>query len=135
LTQPFPRFVVQEHHARRLHWDLRLEAGGVLRSWAVPKGIPSSPGEKRLAVEVEDHPLDYLDFQGTIPEGNYGAGEVTIWDRGFYVPSAVTPDKVTFAAVGARMNGAYKLARMRDNQWLLMMLADGGQRAGSDAPR
>ncbi len=121
----FPRFVIQEHHSRRLHWDLRLEAGGVLRSWAVPKGMPESPAEKRLAVEVEDHPLEYMDFQGTIPPGSYGAGEVIIWDRGYYVPSAVTPDKVTFAAMGGRLNGAYKLIRTEGKDWLLLMLADG----------
>jgi len=126
-TQPglFPRFVIQEHHARRLHWDLRLEAGGVLRSWAVPKGVPARPGERRLAVEVEDHPLDYMDFQGAIPPGNYGAGEVVIWDRGYYAPSAMTRDKVTFAAMGDRLNGAYKLVRVDGKNWLMIMLADG----------
>jgi bifunctional non-homologous end joining protein LigD len=117
--------VVQEHHSRRLHWDLRLEAGGVLKSWAVPKGIPLRPGEKRLAVQVEDHPIGYLDFQGTIPPGNYGAGEVIIWDRGIYAPAAVTPDKVTFAARGRRLNGAYKLVRTKENQWLLFMVTPG----------
>lgn len=121
----FPRFVVQEHHSRRLHWDLRLEADGVLRSWAVPKGVPARPGEKRLAVRVEDHPLDYMGFQGTIPPGNYGAGEVIIWDRGYYVPSAMTEGKVTFAAMGDRLNGAYKLIRTKGENWLLIMLADG----------
>ncbi len=121
----FPRFVVQEHHARRLHWDLRLEADGVLKSWAVPKGIPERPGEKRLAVQVEDHPLDYMGFEGTIPAGNYGAGEVFIWDRGYYAPSAMNERKVTFAAMGERLNGAYKLVRMEGENWLLMMLADG----------
>lgn len=121
---PFPRFVVQEHHARRLHWDLRLEHLGVLKSWAVPKGIPERPGEKRLAVKVEDHPLDYLDFEGTIPAGNYGAGEVTIWDRGLYAPAGISDRKVTFAARGRRLDGAYKLVRMEGDNWLLMKLAD-----------
>jgi DNA ligase D-like protein (predicted 3'-phosphoesterase) len=78
------RFVVHEHHAMRLHWDLRLEREGALASWAIPNGIPEDPKHNRKAIHVEDHPLSYLDFEGTIAPGNYGAGEVTVWDRGTY---------------------------------------------------
>lgn len=116
-------FVVQEHHARRLHYDLRLEKNGVLKSWAVPKGIPEQPGEKRLAVGVEDHPLEYRSFEGTIPEGQYGAGTVKIFDRGTYETKVWNDDLVEFNLHGQRLNGRYVLARFKkagENQWLLL---------------
>src|SRR6059058_614613 len=79
-----PRFVIQEHHARRIHWDLRLERDGALASWALPRGVPPAPRDNRLAVRTEDHPLEYLDFEGEIPKGEYGAGTMRIWDRGTF---------------------------------------------------
>ena len=114
-------FVVQEHHARRLHFDLRLEREGVLKSWAVPKGIPVVPGEKHLAVAVEDHPLDYGHFEGTIPEGQYGAGTVSIWDNGTYDTKHWDPDKIEVTLHGHRITGPYVLVRFKragKNEWL-----------------
>jgi bifunctional non-homologous end joining protein LigD len=113
------RFVVQEHHATRLHYDFRLELDGVLKSWAVPKGVPEEPGAKRLAVQVEDHELDYIDFEGEIPEGQYGAGQVKIWDRGTYTLSERRPGKLHFTICGTKLTGDYILTRMRDNDWLI----------------
>ena len=104
-----PRFVIQEHSATRLHWDLRLEHDGVLLSWAVPNGIPYDPDENRKAVHTEDHPLEYLDFHGEIPKGNYGAGTMTIWDRGTYVPEKIQDKKVIVEFHGERVQGRYAL--------------------------
>src|SRR3954471_23486582 len=106
---PSPRFVVQEHSATRLHWDLRLERDGVLASWAVPNGIPDSPDENRKAVHTEDHPLEYLDFEGDIPAGSYGAGTMRIWDRGTYEELKWQPRKIEVALHGERVEGRYAL--------------------------
>ena len=103
------RFVVQEHHATRLHWDLRLEHDGVAVSWAVPNGIPESPKENRLAVHTEDHPLEYLEFEGDIPKGSYGAGTMRIWDRGTYERHKFDDDKVEITFHGERLSGRYGL--------------------------
>lgn len=123
------RFVVQEHHARRLHWDFRLEKDGVLKSWAVPKGIPLNKGVKRLAVEVEDHPLEYIHFEGEIPQGNYGAGTVTIWDRGHYSIKEVTNKKMEFVLLGGKLQGGYALINTKDNQWLMLKTYDEEEKA------
>jgi DNA ligase D-like protein (predicted 3'-phosphoesterase) len=119
-------FVVHEHHARRLHYDLRLERGGVLKSWAVPKGPPEGK-EKRLAVETEDHPLEYGSFEGTIPEGQYGAGIVKIWDRGVYEPIVWERDKIELVMIGERLRGRYVLVRLKkakEGEWLFFKATD-----------
>jgi bifunctional non-homologous end joining protein LigD len=104
-----PRFVVQEHHATALHWDLRLERDGVLASWAVPRGIPVDPETNHLAVHTEDHPIEYLDFEGDIPEGSYGAGSMRIWDRGVYEVEKWSDREVMFVLHGERVTGRYVL--------------------------
>jgi bifunctional non-homologous end joining protein LigD len=114
-----PRFVVQEHHARRLHWDLRLERDGVLVSWAVPKGIPPDPATNHLAVHTEDHPISYLEFEGDIPKGNYGAGRMTIWDRGTYDCEKWWPSEVIVVLHGERVRGRYILFQTNEEQWLI----------------
>jgi bifunctional non-homologous end joining protein LigD len=114
-----PRFVVQEHHARRLHWDLRLERDGVLRSWAVPNGIPEDPEHNRKAIQTEDHPIAYLDFEGTIPAGNYGAGTMSVWDRGTYVAEKFEDDKVVVEFRGERLQGRYALFRTARADWMI----------------
>lgn len=119
--RPSARFVVQEHNATRLHWDFRLEMDGVLKSWAVPKEPPTRPGVRRLAVQVEDHDIDYIDFEGVIPEGEYGAGAVRIWDRGTYTLESRKPEKLVFELAGGRMRGRYVLLHFTDKpeNWLL----------------
>ena len=114
-----PLFVIHEHHASRLHWDLRLEMDGVLRSWAVPKEPSSDPSVKRLAVAVDDHDLSYADFEGEIAEGNYGAGLVKIYDSGKYELVERTESKIIFDLKGKKMRGAYCLIRLKDaKNWL-----------------
>lgn len=114
-----PRFVVQEHHARRLHWDFRLEHDGVLVSWAVPKGLPPDPKVNHLAVHTEDHPLSYIDFEGEIPRGNYGAGTITVWDTGTYDTIKFRVDEVMVDLHGRRVQGRYVLFRTNDDQWMV----------------
>lgn len=122
-TPELPRFVVQEHHARRLHWDLRLERDGVLASWAVPKGIPPLPKPNHLAVRTEDHPLEYLDFAGDIPKGQYGAGSMTVWDTGTYATEKWNDREVMVTFHGTRVRGKYVLFRTDKepggNQWMI----------------
>ncbi|MEK6271651.1 MAG: non-homologous end-joining DNA ligase [Actinomycetota bacterium] len=113
------RFVVHEHHARRLHWDLRLERDGVLASWALPKGVPQDPKENRLAVRTEDHPLEYLDFEAEIPMGEYGAGTIQIWDRGTYEAEKVRDDEVILTFAGERVKGKYALFQTKDDNWMI----------------
>jgi bifunctional non-homologous end joining protein LigD len=116
-------FVVQKHEARQLHFDFRLEKEGVLKSWAVPKGVPEKQGEKRLAIQVEDHALEFGKFEGTIPEGQYGAGTVEIWDRGTYETEQWTDDVIVFVLHGQRLRGRYNLVRFPrggTNAWLMV---------------
>jgi bifunctional non-homologous end joining protein LigD len=113
------RFVVQEHHATSLHWDLRLERDGVLVSWAVPKGVPADPRQNHLAVHTEDHPLEYLDFHGDIPEGSYGAGSMKVWDTGTYETHEWKHNKAVVTLHGARVDGRYALFQTHGNQWMI----------------
>jgi bifunctional non-homologous end joining protein LigD len=113
------RFVVQEHHARALHWDLRLERDGVLASWAVPKGIPVDPKRNHLAVQTEDHPIEYLTFTGEIPAGEYGGGSMGVWDTGTFETHKWDEREVMVTFHGARVNGKYVLFRTRGKQWMI----------------
>ena len=124
------RFVIQKHDASRLHYDFRLQMDGVLKSWAVPKGLPWKQGEKHLAVEVEDHPLEYENFEGVIPQGNYGGGTVMVWDRGTYYVYGEQPlqslrdGKLHLVLEGKKAKGEWALIRIRGNeeknQWLIL---------------
>jgi len=116
------KFVVHRHEAKHLHFDLRLEHKGVLKSWAVPKGLPESSGVKRLAVEVEDHEIDYAAFEGTIPEGSYGAGKVEIWDAGTFIDEEWDKDKITVRFNGRRLSGRYSIIRFMEKNWLVIKL-------------
>jgi len=113
------RFVVQEHHATALHWDFRLERDGVLVSWAVPKGIPPDPRTNHLAVQTEDHPMEYLDFEGDIPEGSYGGGQVILWDRGIYEPEKFNENEVMVTLHGERVWGKYVLFWTDGKNWMI----------------
>jgi len=137
-------FVVQRHKASRLHYDFRLEVNGVLKSWAIPKGPSMNPGDKRLAMMVEDHPYDYKDFEGIIPEGNYGGGIVEIWDKGTYtdleedakeksennIEKAIAEGNIKFHMYGRKLRGEFALVKIRqkdnveDNSWLLIKHKD-----------
>ncbi len=131
------RFVVHEHKSKRLHYDFRLEINGVLKSWAVPKGPSMNPADKRLAVMVPDHVLEYFDYEGIIPEGHYGAGPVVVWDAGVFVPletdnpeESLNHGKLSFELKGKKLKGAFALARMTGlpkstgKEWLLMKKND-----------
>ncbi len=113
------RFVVHRHQARHLHYDFRLEIDGVLKSWAVPKGVPLEPGVKRLAVQVEDHPVEYIDFSGQIPEGQYGAGAVEIWDNGEFELDKKGADLLELNLKGSKLSGDYVLLHTNGKNWLL----------------
>lgn len=123
-----PSFVIHEHHAKRLHFDLRLEIEGVLKSWAIPKGPSMNPKGKRLAIMVEDHPLEYGNFEGVIPEGMYGAGTVVIWDKGRFEikDGSLQRGRLTIIFYGKKLKGSFALAKMsgKDKEWLLIKKAD-----------
>jgi bifunctional non-homologous end joining protein LigD len=122
-----PRFVVHDHRSRTHHQDVRLERDGVLVSWAVPKGLPELAGERRLAIRTPDHPLEYIDFAGTIPEGSYGAGEVAVYDRGEYDPIDWTADQIEVRLHGRRYEGPYLFVPFRragPDQWLVIRSKD-----------
>ena len=118
-------YLIQKHNASHLHWDLRLEMEGVLKSWAIPKEPPTEGGTKRLAVQVEDHPIEYAEFSGTIPEGQYGAGTVEIWDKGGYIPVSIAQDKLVVNINGEKLKGKYALVKTKlgkGNNWIFFKM-------------
>lgn len=130
-------FVIQKHHAKRLHYDLRLQHGKTLKSWAVPKGIPKTTKEKHLAIQVEDHPIAYAEFEGTIPQGEYGAGKVEIWDKGSYsnikkdskekvVPfsKCLEMGQIEIYFSGKRLKGPFALVHFKEDNWLLIKMKE-----------
>ncbi len=130
-----PIYVIQKHHASRLHYDLRLAVGGVLKSWAVPKGIPKKIGVKHLAIQTEDHPMEYASFEGIIPEGEYGAGKVLIWDAGIFhnlkrnkqgkpisLSTSIKNGQVEVWFEGDKLNGPYALIHFKEKNWLLLKM-------------
>jgi DNA ligase D-like protein (predicted 3'-phosphoesterase) len=122
-AEPDPRFVLHEHFAKHHHFDLRFGHKGVLKSWAVPKGLPEKSGERRLAIAVDDHAMEYIDFTGIIPEGEYGAGEVKIQDTGTFVPLVWGEDRIEVVLHGRDIAGKYNLIRFRkggENAWLIV---------------
>jgi bifunctional non-homologous end joining protein LigD len=143
VTEKPLRFVVHEHRSKRLHYDFRLEIGGVLKSWAIPKGPSMSPADKRLAVMVPDHPLVYIGFEAIIPEGCYGAGPVVVWDSGDFIPldtddpeNSLLHGKLSFELNGKKLKGAFALAQMKGlprstgKEWLLMKRKDAYAKEG-----
>ncbi|MCA1764192.1 MAG: DNA ligase [Flavobacteriales bacterium] len=137
------RFSIQKHDASNLHYDFRLEYEGVLKSWAIPKGPSTDPADKRLAIQTEDHPVDYIDFEGTIPEGEYGAGKVMVWDRGTYenitekdgelrgIGESLDAGHLLINLNGEKLKGGYAFNRMEGEKWLMVKMDD----AESDARR
>jgi bifunctional non-homologous end joining protein LigD len=128
-------FVIQKHHATRLHYDLRLSIGGVLKSWAVPKGMPKTTKDKRLAVATEDHPMAYANFEGTIPKGEYGAGKVVIWDKGKYwnlkkdksgkekpLSTCLKKGLIEIYLEGEKLHGPYALVHFKEKNWLVVKM-------------
>ena len=130
--EPPLSFVIQRHQARHLHYDMRLERGGVLKSWAIPKEPPHKAGIKRLAVETEDHPLEYQDYEGEIPEGLYGAGKVEIWDKGSYLPIEWKKDLIIFEVRAQKLKGTFCLVKLKskeleDKNWLFFKRKKAGK--------